>query len=296
MIAPKVTMFGGKGGVGKTTCAGATALRYTDLGHRTLLISTDPTPSLMHIFEVDPGQKPVKVSDNLHLVELGPDEIREMWDQKYGGEVYEVFSALVDIPYGEFVEFISSILPGLTDEFMVDFIKRLVEENTYEHIVWDTAPLGQTIGLLKMPAMMREHLKPAAKIYSKLKLGKRSRRSILDIIKGWEELSAENISFLKDEVDFNLVVIPEALAIRQLDGIQAEFKRSGFQINRLIINDVISAVDSDFLRNKRDQQQGYVEEIHGKNFGWKIIEVPLFPYEIKGVKRLQEIRKVLYPD
>ncbi len=296
MIAPKVTMFGGKGGVGKTTCAGATALRYTDLGHRTLLISTDPTPSLMHIFEVDPGQKPVKVSDNLHLVELGPDEIREMWDQKYGGEVYEVFSALVDIPYGEFVEFISSILPGLTDEFMVDFIKRLVGENTYEHIVWDTAPLGQTIGLLKMPAMMREHLKPAAKIYSKLKLGKRSKRSILDIIKGWEELSAENISFLKDEVDFNLVVIPEALAIRQLDGIQAEFKRSGFQINRLIINDVISAVDSDFLRSKRDQQQGYVEEIHGKNFGWKIIEVPLFPYEIKGVKRLQEIRKVLYPD
>jgi len=296
MIAPKVTMFGGKGGVGKTTCAGATALRYTDLGHRTLLISTDPTPSLMHIFEVDPGQKPVKVSDNLHLVELGPDEIREMWDQKYGGEVYEVFSALVDIPYGEFVEFISSILPSLTDEFMVDFIKSLVEENTYEHIVWDTAPLGQTIGLLKMPAMMREHLKPAAKIYSKLKLGKRSKRSILDIIKGWEELSAENISFLKDEVDFNLVVIPEALAIRQLDGIQTEFKRSGFQINRLIINDVISAVDSDFLRSKRDQQQGYVEEIHGKNFGWKIIEVPLFPYEIKGVERLQEIRKVLYPD
>jgi len=178
----------------------------------------------------------------------------------------------------------------------VDFIKRLVEENTYEHIVWDTAPLGQTIGLLKMPAMMREHLKPAAKIYSKLKLGKRSKRSILDIIKGWEELSAESISFLKDEVDFNLVVIPEALAIRQLDGIQAEFKRSGFQINRLIINDVISAVDSDFLRSKRHQQQGYVGEIHGKTFGWKIVEVPLFPYEIKGVERLQEIRKVLYPD
>ena len=112
-------MFAGKGGVGKTTCAGATALHYASLGEPTLIISTDPTPSLSHIFEISSKQKPVKVLDNLFLAELGLDEVKQMWDRKFGKEVYEVFSSFVSIKYDAFVDFMSSILPGLSDEFMV---------------------------------------------------------------------------------------------------------------------------------------------------------------------------------
>ena len=130
-----ITMFAGKGGVGKTTCAGATALHYALNGEKTLVISTDPTPSLSHIFEVKDRQKPVKVLDNLYLAELGMAEVKQMWDKKFGREVYEVFSSFVALNYTDFVDFMSSILPGLNDEFMVDFIKELSQGGEYRQIV-----------------------------------------------------------------------------------------------------------------------------------------------------------------
>ena len=97
-------MFAGKGGVGKTTCAAATALYYALRGERTLIISTDPTPSLRHIFEIKERGELVKVSEMLHLDEIGVEKVKQMWDGKFGREVYEVFSSFVAIEYDEFVE------------------------------------------------------------------------------------------------------------------------------------------------------------------------------------------------
>lgn len=287
-------MFGGKGGVGKTTSAAATALHYARKGLNTLIISTDPMPSLADIFEVSNSQKLARVTDNLHLSELGTEEVKGMWNSKFGPEVYELFSSMVSIEYAEFVDFITSILPGLQEEFMVDYIKELSRSGRYERIVWDTAPLGQTMNLLKMPKMMSDHLRPAPRIYSRLKLGSRSKRPIMDILKGWSALSAEDVDFLKSEVDFNMVTIPEALAVQQLDGAFAEFAQYGFAFNRLIINNVIKSADSDFLRAKSEQQQGYIELIHHRCNGMETIEVPLFPCEIKGLRKLEEISRALF--
>lgn len=289
-------MFGGKGGVGKTTCAGATALHYADKGLETLIISTDPTPSLADIFEAEGTQKPVRVAGRLSLAELGLDEVREMWNRRFGHEVYEVFSSLVSIGYEEFTDFITSILPGLQEEFMVDYIRELVEGKEYEKIIWDTAPLGQTIHLLNMPGMLREHLKPAPRIYSRLKLGGASRRSIMTILEDWSRLSAEDMRFLKEDVAFSLVTIPEALAVQQIDDIFAEFRRHGFEFSQVIVNNVITSTDSEFLRAKSEQQRGYLETIHLQCDGIDILEVPLFPYEIKGRGRLAEIGRVLFPE
>jgi arsenite-transporting ATPase len=290
-----VTMFAGKGGVGKTTCAGATALHYALSGEKTLIISTDPTPSLSHIFEIKDRQKPVKVLDNLYLAELGMAEVKQMWDRKFGREVYEVFSSFVAVSYGEFVDFMSSILPGLSDEFMVDYIKELSRSGEYRHVVWDTAPLGQTLGLLKTPGMLRAHLKPAPRIYSQLKFGSETRRPVLEILKGWEKLSAEDMEFLKTDVGFTLVTIPEALAIEQLDDILAEMDKHGFRAEKLIVNNVIREIgNSVFLRVKADQQKQYLELINRKYSQMQIVVVPLFPHEIKGLERLRQVERSLY--
>jgi len=294
LIEKPVLMFGGKGGVGKTTCAGATALRFAQSGSKTLIISTDPTPSLSDIFEVSGDQKPVKVTENLDLAELGIAEVKEMWNKKFGRQVYEVFSSFVAIEYGEFVDFITTILPGLQEEFMVDYIKGIAESGAYKRIVWDTAPLGQTIHLLKMPEMLREHLKPAPKIYSRLKIGSHSKRPILKILEEWSEISAQDMEFLKARVEFNLVTIPEALAVRQLDGVFSEFAEHGFRLSHIVINNVITEADSDFLRAKSAEQQGYIKLIRSK--GLETIDVPLFPHEIRGVKRLEQVGKALFGD
>lgn len=291
----RVTMFAGKGGVGKTTCAGATALHYASLNEATLAISTDPTPSLSHIFEIEDKQKPAKVLGELYLAELGIEEVKQLWDRKFGKEIYEVFSSFVSVSYEEFVDFIASILPGIRDEFMVDYIRELSQKMEYKHIVWDTAPLGQTLGLLQTPTMLREHLKPAPRIYSKLKLGKETRKPVLNIIKGWEDLSGEDMDFLRYGVRFVIVTIAEALAIQQLDSIFNEFAKYGFKAEQLVINNVIKeAGDSSFLQAKAVQQKEYIELLY-RRYQWiRIIELPLFPHEIKGIDKLREVEKNLF--
>jgi arsenite-transporting ATPase len=290
-------MFAGKGGVGKTTCAGATALHHASNNGDTLVISTDPTPSLSHIFEMTDESKPARVLDGLYLAELGLKEVKQMWDKKFGREVYEVFSSFVAVDYDEFAEFVTSILPGLHDEFMVDYIKELSQTDAYRHIVWDTAPMGQTLGLLQTPAMLREHLKPAPRIYSRLKLGSQTRRSVLDIIKGWEKLSGEDMEFLRQGVSFVIVTIAEALAVEQLDGILGEMGKYGFRADQLVINNVIKEIGgSSFLQARADQQQGYIERLYRQYSGMKIVEVPLFPHEVKGLERLRKVGEYLFAD
>lgn len=288
-----IVMFCGKGGVGKTTCAAATALHYAKGGKKTIVISTDFTPSLRDIYEIEGVEKPAKIADGLYLDEIGYEEIARLWDQKFGPEVYGVFSTVVDISYEEFVAFVATIVPGIRDEFMVDYIRELSESADYERIVWDTAPAGQTLGLLGMPSIVNQHLKPAPRIYSRLKASRKTKRSVLDVIKGWEELSNKDMEFLRSDVEFNLVTIPEALAVRQLDDIIGEFRSYGLSINNMIINHVVKDPDSDFLRTKAAMQQGYISEIAAKCGGHQRI-LYMFPYEVKGMERLKEAERVLF--
>jgi arsenite-transporting ATPase len=289
-----ITMYTGKGGVGKTTCAAATALHYASVEKRTLAISTDATPSLSHIFEIRGNHKPVRISPSLYISELDVEEVREMWDRKFGGEMHEVFSSFVSIDYADFVEYMTSLLPGLSEEFMVDYIRELSLRGEYDTVVWDTAPLGQTLALLRTPAILGAHLKMAPRIYSKLKIGQRSREPILDILKRWECLSVENMEFLRNRVRFVIVTIPEALAVEQLEGILCEMSGHGLKVQQLIINNVVKEGDSDFLLTKARQQRSYLEHIHGRYSDLEIVELPMFPYELKGLDRLREIERILF--
>ncbi len=297
-LAPKwasVTMFTGKGGVGKTTCAAATALHYASTGEQTLAISTDATPSLSHIFEIAGDEKPARVQGSLYINELGVEEVEAMWDKKFGREIYDVFSSLVSIDYEEFIEFTTSILPGLSEEFMVDYIRGLSLSGEHGNIVWDTAPLGQTLALLHTPAMLGEHLRTAPRIYSRLKLGRISREPIMNIIGRWQRLSADDMDFLRNQVRFVIVTIPEALAVAQLEGVFCELSKYGLKVKQLIINNVIKADGSDFLVAKASQQKNYLDLIYNRYSDLQIVELPLFPYEIKGWDRLKEVERILFP-
>jgi len=289
-----IIMFTGKGGVGKTTCAAAAALHHASLGEHTLAISTDATPSLSHIFEIASDKKPARVKESLFISELGGEEVKELWDRKFGSEVYEVFSSLVSIDYAEFVEFMTSVLPGLSDEFMVDYIRELSMKGEYETIVWDTAPLGQTLALLKTPALLEKHLRMAPRIYSKLRVGQRRREPILDILKRWKRLSTDNMEFLRCEVEFTIVTIAEALAVEQLEGTFRGLSEYGLKVKQLIINNVVKTEGSDILLTKARQQKNYLELIYDRYSDLQIIELPMFPYELKGLDRLREVERILF--
>jgi len=218
-----------------------------------------------------------------------------MWAQKFGREVYDVFSTFVDLDYREFVEFTTSILPGIREEFMVDYIRELGMDGRYSSLVWDTAPLGQTLALLQMPAVLLEHLKMAPRIYARLKTSSINKEPILKIIDRWRALSADEMEFLGNRVKFVIVTIPEALAVEQLEGVFSELSRYGLAVSEVIINNVIQEDDSAFLRARAAQQKRYLDTIYGLCSDTRITELPMFPYELKGRYRLKEVERVLFP-
>ena len=300
-IDKRVFMFGGKGGVGKTTSSAATALHYALKGRRTLIITSDYTPSLSDIFEAEigPHERPVPGVDGLFALEIDPDEVMRRWKRKFGPEVYEAASALVDMPYDELVDYVA-MAPGIQEEFMLDYILERIREQRYDLIVWDTAPAGDTLRLLDLPRRFIEHLRTAPKVYMEVRdTFNLSRTPFTDLIESWKALAQEVTRFFSDpeKVAFILVTIPEALGVYQTRRVKKNLKEHGIEVQHLIINHVIVEAGCDFLRQRQEMQQPYIEMLE-KEYGDTVdlVKVPLMPYEVKGVDRLREVEKQLFRD
>lgn len=285
--------------MGKTTCSAATALHYALAGKKTLIISSDLTPSLSDIFEMEigPVERQIEGVENLHGLEIGPEEVMKRWKEKFGPEVYEAASAIVEMEYEEVISYVA-IAPGIQEEFMLDYIVERVRDGRYDLVVWDTAPAGDTLRLLDLPYKFIEHLRMAPKFYLEVRDTLNLKKvPFLEIIGSWKALAEEITDFIRDpkKTKFMLVTIPEALGVYQTRRLVREFKRHGVDIPYLIINNVIEEPDCDFHRKRREMQTVYVEMLVREYGGeMEIIQLPLFPYEIKGVARLKELEGVLF--
>ncbi|MGD8759495.1 MAG: ArsA family ATPase [Anaerolineales bacterium] len=303
----KLIMVGGKGGVGKTTCAAALALHFSQRGKKTLIISSDPTPSLSDIFEITIGDKEtaIKGIPNLHGIEISSEIVLERWRERFGPEIYEVVSSFSDLDY-EFVDYIGTA-PGIEEEYMLSYILELVECGKYELVIWDTAPAGHTMRLLHLPHLFLKHLEAATKFYlniygyfEKAKASMRLRkgkRSILEIIRTWEELADKIVRFICDgeKSAFVLVTIPEALGVKQTERIIKDFEADRLNVRFLIVNHVIQEADCAFHEARKAMQQEYIkilEEAYGDHI--PLVHVPEFALEVKGVDRIGEVSEILF--
>ncbi len=305
----KLIMVGGKGGVGKTTCSAALGIHFARAGQKTLLISSDPTPSLSDIFETDIGarEKMIKGVANLHGLEISSEVILQHWKERFGPEIHEVLSAFSNLDY-DFVDYIGSA-PGIEEEYMLNYIMELVEGGRYERVVWDTAPAGHTLRLLQLPQIFLNHLEAAARFYVNLygafeKIAstvrlKKSKRTLLQIIEGWKELSQKVLDFICDgrRTSFVIVTIAEALGVRLTERVLKDFDAFHLIVRHLIINNVVLEADCDFHRQRRTMQRKYVNLLR-ESYGQRmtLIEVPLLPYEVKGIKRITQVADILFPE
>ena len=303
----RLIMIGGKGGVGKTTCASAIAMHFALSGRKTLIISSDPAPSLSDIFEMEIGDEetPVRGVKDLFAIEISSEAVLRKWKARFGPEIYEVVSTFASLDY-DFVDYIGGA-PGIEEEYMLNYILEMVESNRYGLVVWDTAPAGHTLRLLHLPQIFLKHLEAATKFYMNLysyfeklkdtvKL-KKGKKSLLEIISGWEDLAEKVVSFIRDEEksEFIVVTIPEALGVRQTERIIRDFDEYQLKVNHLIVNYVIREADCRFHEVRKAMQQSYLRTLHEQySPRIKLIEVPLSPQEIKGVDRIQKISEVLF--
>lgn len=295
----RVLMFGGKGGVGKTTCSATAALHYASLGRRTLIVSSDFTPSLSDIFEMEigPAEKRVEGAENLYALEIGPEEVMKRWKEKFGPEIYEAASSLIDMEYDEVIDYVA-MAPGIQEEFMLDYVLERIKDGTYDLIIWDTAPAGDTLRLLELPYKFIAHLRAAPKVYLQVRDAfKLKKVPFLNLIEGWKALAEEVTSFMRDQenTEFVLVTIPEGLGVYQARRLVKEFERFGLDINHIVVNNVIKNADSQFNRRRMEMQSKYIKMLIDEYGGrMKLILLPLFPFEMKGVESLRELEKVLF--
>ncbi len=303
----RLIMIGGKGGVGKTTCASAIALHFSMEGRRTLIISSDPTPSLSDIFEMEIGDQetPIHSVENLYGIEVSSEVVLKKWKERFGPEIYEVISSFASVDY-DFVDYIGGA-PGIEEEYMLNYILELVEGGKYDLVVWDTAPAGHTLRLLHLPQIFLKHLEAATKFYMNLysyfeklketvKLGK-GKKSLLEIISGWEDLAEKVVTFIRDphKSEFIIVTIPEALGVKQTERIIRDFDEYQLKINHLIVNYVIQEADCEFHRIRREMQRSYVKVLRDQySQRIELIETPLFPHEIKGIEKIRKMSEILF--
>jgi arsenite-transporting ATPase len=303
----RLIMIGGKGGVGKTTCASAIALHFSLQGKKTLIISSDPTPSLSDIFEMEIGDQetPIKDVSNLYGIEISSEVVLRKWKERFGQEIYDVVSSFASLDY-DFVDYIGGA-PGIEEEYMLNTILELVESGQYDLVVWDTAPAGHTLRLLHLPQIFLKHLEAATKFYMNLystfeklkdtvKLRK-GKKSLLEIISGWEGLAEKVVNFIRDpqKSEFIIVTIPEALGVKQTERIIKDFDEYHLKVNHLIVNYVIREADCEFHKVRRAMQQGYVKMLTDQySHRIQLIEIPLSAQEIKGVERIKRISDTLF--
>ena len=300
--SPKLLMFCGKGGVGKTTMAASTALHLVKKGRKTLLISSDPSPSISDILEIDVLGKIVDVESvpNLSATELDYNVVNELWKKKFGGEVYEVISSFLPVD-SDIIDYVAKA-PGIDYEFALSYICDLYKARTYDVIVWDMAPAGGALSLIALQKKFYEHLGEAAKLYMRVNhslnrlKGKKS-RDPLKLIGEWIQLSKDVLGMLKDENSKAFIVtIPEGLGINQTYRIVDDFRSFDINVAGVVINYVLSdAAASGLMAERSSIQRRYIKEIEEHYMGrLPIVNVPLQPYEVKGVEALWRMERELF--
>jgi arsenite-transporting ATPase len=302
----KLVMVGGKGGVGKTTCASAISLRLASHGKRVLVISSDPAPSLSDIFELPIGSTETRIVDNLELygLEISSEAVLERWKARFGAEIYEVISSFANVDY-DFVDYVGTA-PGIEEEYMLNFILELVDSGKYDVVVWDTAPAGHTLRLLRLPHLFLKHMEAATKFYmsmygylEKLKDAvklKGSRRTLLEIIGSWEALSERIVAFIRDNgaTKYVIVTIPEALGVKLTVRMIEELKDNGLPVENIIINHVVKEADCQFHRERKGMQEHYIRLIEETYASTNLVTLFLSAQEVKGVDRIGGVSERLF--
>ncbi|MEA3348259.1 MAG: ArsA family ATPase [Pseudomonadota bacterium] len=288
----KIEMFTGKGGVGKTTMAVATALHYAQFG-KTLLISTDPSGSLSEIFSQPLDQRVTEVAVNLDAVELTRQLVLDLWREKFADEIFAVLSSF--LPVGrEILDYIEGA-PGIDEEFMLDYLLTMAQSGTYQTIVWDTAPTVTTLNLLFIQQLFYSHMTQAQKVYVKVR-NVFNKVDPLALINKWRDLTAQVIELLQTGTTAWVVANPERLPIEQALHIADSLNEFGISVNGFILNKMLTpevCSNHPFWQAKFQAQQRCRERMLVAADGRVVKEIPELLGEMKVDGFLGEVSKLL---
>ncbi len=287
--------FSGKGGVGKTSMACATAVRHADAGKRTLIITTDPAANLADVFEQPIGHHmtPLTGIANLWAMEIDPDSATEEYKERALAPLRDIFPAPM-------VEVINEQMSGpCTAEVAAfdRFTDFLVLDNeadqpvTFDVIVFDTAPTGHTIRLLELPAEWANTISAAEQGSGQTCIGPAA------AIQSAKFKYERALAILRDpaQTRFTFVLHPEAIAIHETRRAIGELGKLDIHTHELIINGIIppEATANALFAARAEMQAGYLSQIE-RDLPYAARRMFLMDGEIKGIERLRTVAALLH--
>ncbi len=292
-MLPEITpfiFFTGKGGVGKTSLASATAIKLADEGKTILLISTDPASNLKEVLETEITEKitPVKGVENLHAVNIDP----EISAEEYRKRVTSPMEGI--LPQSE-IEKIKEELSGActTEIAAFDEFARYIagddENQPYDVIIFDTAPTGHTLRLLELPAAWSTFIESNPDGASCI--GPSS------ALKTSQARYQEVVNRLKDKntTTVYLVTRPDSTALREADRSGKELHEMGLKNQLLLINGFFEPVGSSdpFAEKMKNIAESTLENMPERLKKMKQVVFPLRPYNLLGIEKLRNVFKPL---
>ncbi|NHI91316.1 MAG: arsenic-transporting ATPase [Candidatus Lokiarchaeota archaeon] len=309
-------MFGGKGGVGKTSCAAATSVWAAEhLNKEILILSTDPAHSLSDSFNqnLSGGEvKKVQGLKNLYGLEINPQKeyakYQDAMQSPQAASMPEEFKPFME-GMGDLSEMQNVMPPGADESFAFAKVLEFIENAEYDLIFFDTAPTGHTLRLLSLPEVLGSFYGKIIKMqmalrdfWGKFKGFFKRKEYETDTLAQMNKLQ-ETIDNVADELkdptktSFVIVMIAEAMSIYETEDLISYLNLYEIPFSNIIVNMLFpEQVDCEFCSARRTFQQKHLEEIHYRNDGsYAITEVPLFSTEITGLERLKELSRLLLP-
>jgi arsenite/tail-anchored protein-transporting ATPase len=306
-------MFGGKGGLGKTTFSAAAAYWLAKQGYKVLVFSVDPQASLSDIFEQDIfGKGPVEIMPNLFAQEIDADQrIREYQDE-IRQKILDMYG-LEEVPE-EIENYIQAAAaePAMEESAIFDEVVDIVVSGEYDYYIYDLVPLGHALYYLSMASVydqwidkitgLREEMAEYDQVASVMRREKESDED--KILKELQYIkhrinASSSILTDKEKTAFYFVLIPEEMIIldtQKAAGLFAKYDvpLCGYIVNRVIPPDLAGKNIPEYLRNRMEMQKKYLHKIE-QTFGSEVLtNVPEFERDITGLPMIEKVANALF--
>lgn len=305
----RLIIYTGKGGVGKTSTSAATAYRLSELGYRTILMSTDSAHSLGDSIGMRLGSEITHIKENLDVLEI--DIIHEMrirWS-----EIHDYISAfMLSQGVGDISAEEMAILPGMEMISALFYVDTFNTENSYDVVVMDTAPTGETLRLMSFPDITNWYIDKAFGLLKKMvNLARMTVGKIMDVPLPTKEVmnSIEDIKNHMESVNeiledpkrttVRLVLNPEDMVIKETMRAYTYLSLFNKNVDALVVNRVLpedGGLDSTYFADKMIEQRENMASIHHAFDPMRIMQCQYMRTELKGEEKLAVMARQIYGD
>jgi arsenite-transporting ATPase len=306
-------MFGGKGGLGKTTFSAATAYYLAKQGHRVLVFSVDPQASLSDIFQRDIfGKGAVEIMPNLFAQEIDADQRIKAYQEEIRKKIFDMYG-FDKIP-DEIESYIQAAAaePAMEESAIFDEVVDIVVAGKYDYYIYDLVPLGHALYYLSMASVYDEWIERITKLREDMRQYEEMAAAITKEKDLEEDMILKELQYIKHRIStsssiltdrqktaFFFVIIPEEMILIDTQKAAQLFAKfnvplSGYVVNRVIPESLASQDIPEYLKNRLQMQKGYLKKIQELFGNGVLAQIPEFERDITGLPMIEKMAEALF--